>query len=1392
MWKCSKPSRCILFVVLSLLAIRLTLHAQGDNTSKVRVDIVDDTGKPLRGVVLMVEGNFYPTVTVKVNESRNLDLIAGDTYYFKASKPNYRQVEAVKAIVTATNTPTFTDPKPIRMQGLALPPAPSGQSPGTPRATAAHLRIQLALAYQAPQIQKPRASNQCSNPSAHVQFVPVKRGVARVSAYRETADGEGLQLLKQTFTDSDGKFTLNLSEEQAPGQFTLAITRPGYEPVLQDVTLCDVSSAESFTLKQEAQTAIATNSLQLLEGARRTSFLQGVMDRLPLSGFREFDRLALLVPGVAPPPQVTGIEGPEISPTVGSPGQVVVNGLSGRQNNYTVDGSDNNDELLGVRRQGYVDLSPQPLESIREFQVLTAVGDVQFGRGIAGQINVQTLSGGFELHGQAFGFLTSSDWNGRDFFFQNVSRGGSGPPLVRQSDNAPVLLDSNPLATHVPTGGNAAYTRSDTGLAGGGTLRPMRLAFYGAYERRNSNSYGEYNYSVPTVAERAIGRPGGGPGDVGFRASSTSFFPSSLPGNAIFSLYPFPNNPAGPYGANTYTDQISQYQRGRLYILKLDRHIGSSGNISGRYNRTSEHSNLPVTGGALDSAIAPRILNQNLAFFINLPTLALSPLRGTRASSVTRVSIGRTGMDFSDVGGRSPLPSDLFPAQPFLLNAPLILGVSQPNSAGAATLPTFVSSARSPEYMSAVNLPGVVNSEAITGPLGQIKIGGYSSVGVDVFRFPQRRSDHTYQFASTVSLDLSHHSISYGVDLRRIDLNTNLNRNALPMAQFNGTYGNILSTSQPGYLSAVSMAAAGTPTGLWQTLATSPDDSLALSMLQADLFINDRIQLTPRFHLDAGFRLGIHGVPGSLSDQARNAFSKKDFDAQIAAAEATCQPSCPGRLAYLSAAFPGDFSSLFQADRIGNDLRIGFAWDTLGNGKLAVRGGAGSYTADFPLIVMSESRSIFPSYLPLNLANPAGYGSVTFIGTPALPPYRFLANLANPLLREQDRQLQGLIQPNTVNQLTASAAANPVALLGFGLSTLNPSLDTTSPATMLKHPYAFQYSLMVEAEIRHNLVISAGYVGTTARKLLRVTTPDPAFRTRVTSSGSPTPLSAGAPFPVVIADLTPNIISHTPSVSQVGLNPVATYRTLYESSGSSSYDSLQIELRKSYSNRVQFGASLVYSHSIDDTSDFFDTAGEFALPQNSGRRSERGSAAFDIRLRGAGFVLWDLPGLFTGKSSFPGVLGRRLSSNWHLSGIWVAQSGQPYTINTSIDVNGDGNATDRLNCTSCLSFHPGADRAQQAVISNPANLLAPLGQDGAVGRNTFTGDRLYSMDVALIKSVHLHSEQKLLNLRLEMFNVLNHADLGLPIRILESPGFGRSVSMVNKPRTLQVACKLVF
>src|SRR5207244_9529295 len=111
-----------------------------------------------------------------------------------------------------------------------------------------------------------------------------------------------------------------------------------------------------------------------LDGRRSGSFSEEEVVTLPLGAttfVRTFDELTLLLPGVAPPPQTLGnVAGPGVGAGVGCAGQFSVNGLRSRGNNFTVDGSDNNDEDIGVRRQGFVALIPQPIESIKEYQAI--------------------------------------------------------------------------------------------------------------------------------------------------------------------------------------------------------------------------------------------------------------------------------------------------------------------------------------------------------------------------------------------------------------------------------------------------------------------------------------------------------------------------------------------------------------------------------------------------------------------------------------------------------------------------------------------------------------------------------------------------------------------------------------------------------------------------------------------------------------------------------------------------------------------------------------------------------------------------------------------------------------------------------------------------------------
>jgi hypothetical protein len=145
---------------------------------------------------------------------------------------------------------------------------------------------------------------------------------------------------------------------------------------------------------------------------------------------------------------------------------------------------------------------------------------------------------------------------------------------------------------------------------------------------------------------------------------------------------------------------------------------------------------------------------------------------------------------------------------------------------------------------------------------------------------------------------------------------------------------------------------------------------------------------------------------------------------------------------------------------------------------------------------------------------------------------------------------------------------------------------------------------------------------------------------------------------------------------------------------------------------------------------------------------------------------------------------------WQVASIWTCQSGQPFTVNTSYDINGDGNLTDRPNSTNGLTL---IDSRQQklALTVRSTDLLAAIGQGGKLGRNTFRADRVINTDFTVIKNFRMKEGQTLV-FRAEAFNLWNRTQFGIPVRILEAPSFGRSVDTVLPARQIQFALKYVF
>ncbi len=201
------------------------------------------------------------------------------------------------------------------------------------------------------------------------------------------------------------------------------------------------------------------------------------------------------------------------------------------------------------------------------------------------------------------------------------------------------------------------------------------------------------------------------------------------------------------------------------------------------------------------------------------------------------------------------------------------------------------------------------------------------------------------------------------------------------------------------------------------------------------------------------------------------------------------------------------------------------------------------------------------------------------------------------------------------------------------------------------------------------------------------------------------------------------------------------------SDGNSSYNALNVDLKKRFSNQFQFLASYTWSHSIDDSSDLQ----TLLLPQdNRNFGAERADSLFDQRHR---FVF---SGVIASPSSWASEGGiHRALSNFTIAPIFEVSSGRPFNILSNQDTNNDqSNQTDRPavrdDGTLCV---PGA------VIPGTTTLCTPLITNGvftsgSLARNFGLTHSYMSLDMRIAKLVPL-GERVRLELIAEGFNLFN-------------------------------------
>src|SRR5215207_3377304 len=202
-------------------------------------------------------------------------------------------------------------------------------------------------------------------------------------------------------TGEDGEYVFT---SLTPGLYRIMVEAAGFKRSLKENVKLDVGEEQEFKVGLEVGGADETVTVSADEPLIQTTSKeigghigQRELTELP-SVNRNFIGFVGLLPGVVP----------NISTESFGSDSVSVNGQDPRFNNYMLDGSNNNDDVIGQRAGAQARTA---LEAVQEFQVLTNQFDAEYGRTSGGIINAITKSGTNEFHGSLFGFFQDSSLN---------------------------------------------------------------------------------------------------------------------------------------------------------------------------------------------------------------------------------------------------------------------------------------------------------------------------------------------------------------------------------------------------------------------------------------------------------------------------------------------------------------------------------------------------------------------------------------------------------------------------------------------------------------------------------------------------------------------------------------------------------------------------------------------------------------------------------------------------------------------------------------------------------------------------------------------------------------------------------------------------------------------
>ncbi|MBA2340711.1 MAG: carboxypeptidase regulatory-like domain-containing protein [Pyrinomonadaceae bacterium] len=513
------------------------------------------------------------------------------------------------------------------------------------------------------------------------------------------------------------------------------------------------------------------------------------------------------------------------------------------------------------------------------------------------------------------------------------------------------------------------------------------------------------------------------------------------------------------------------------------------------------------------------------------------------------------------------------------------------------------------------------------------------------------------------------------------------------------------------------------------------------------IYGNDAIRIHPRVTMNLGLRYEYYGVQQNKDPNLDANFYYGDganiFE-QIRNGRGFRTPE-------------SSIGKLYRPDKNNFAPRFGLAWDVFGDGKTSLRGGYGvAYERNFGNVtfnVLFNPPNFAIVSLTANSANGAG-------DVASLPIF---ADNAGPFGGTGPARRLGLVQARFVDNNITNA-------------------------------YAHFYSVAFEHQLARNTVASVEYSGSAGRDLYSLTNINRP-QSGTFYLGSRTASAAGG---------TTNRLN-------------GSFATIFQRGnlGFSNYNGLTAALESNNfrSTGLTLSARYTFSNAKDNLSNTFSSTGQTfftGFTDSFDPRLDYGNADFDVRHRFVGTFNYEIPFFNNVENRFV----RELLGGFSINGIVNVRTGQPFTV---FDCTNQFETCARLIPSGGISFN-GTDNPSPTGNPNQFTYIDLTGQTARVPgnpvtgnydfgpypanmttRNAFRSPGFYNIDLALYKRIRI-TEGTSLQLRAEVFNVLNHANLfvdysGADVSSSDFVPAQRGLpfaSGVLERRNVQLAAKFIF